>query len=133
MKVFFHYKNCLIEIKDTNSAGQMEVNKKIETFETAKKEKMLKPKTENNANKWRSRRIGAELQQRSLRSLDPLVRSRFQQLAIKPKITPRIDTKASVYQLHLDWPIPRRQNASKAAQMKPVQRSGNPPKVFGLL
>lgn len=39
MKVFFHYKNCLIEIKDTNSAGQMEVNKKIETFETAKKEK----------------------------------------------------------------------------------------------
>lgn len=39
MKVFFHYKNCLIEIKDTNSAGQMEVNKKIETFETAKKKK----------------------------------------------------------------------------------------------
>lgn len=83
MKVFFHYKNCLIEIKDTNSAGQMEVNKKIETFETAKKEKMLKP--ENNANNWRSRRIGAELQRRSLRSLDPLVCSRFQQLAIKQK------------------------------------------------
>lgn len=58
---------------------------KIETFETAKKKKMLKPKTENNANKWRSRRIGAELQRRSLRSLDPLVRSRFQQLAIKQK------------------------------------------------
>lgn len=86
MKVFFHYKNCLIEIKDTNSAGQMEVNKKIETFETAKKkEKMLKPKTENNANKWRSRQIGAEFQRRSLRSVDPLVRSRFQQLAIKQK------------------------------------------------
>lgn len=57
----------------------------------------------------------------------------FPAIGNKTKITPRIDTKASVYQFHLDWPIPRRQNASKAAQMKPVQRSGNPPKVFRLL
>lgn len=48
----------------------------------------------------------------------------FPAIGNKTKITPRIDTKASVYQFHLNWPIPRRQNASKAAGMKLVQRSG---------
>lgn len=57
----------------------------------------------------------------------------FPAIGNKTKITPRIDTKPSVYQFHLNWPIPRRQNVSKAAWMKLVQRSGNPPKVFRLL
>lgn len=124
MKVFFHYKNCLIEIKDKHKRWSNGSKQKNRDIWDSEKEKNAKTKNRKQRKQMEKSTNWSRAPTAQPSFSGPACSLSFPAIGNKTKITPRIDTKASVYQFHLNWPILRRQNASKAARMKLVQRSG---------